>query len=104
MNRIEKLLDFLNDSPRDSFLQHALALEYIKEGQDSEARKLFEENLERDPAYIGSYYQLAQLLERSGEINAALHCYKKGMKFAKSVDNLKTYNELQAAWEELNIE
>lgn len=102
MSRIEKLLNFLIDAPQDSFLQHALALEYIKEGQDSEARKLFEEILERDPAYIGSYYQLASLLERSGEINAALHCYKKGMEYAKYVDNWKAYNELNAAWEELN--
>ena len=30
MSRIEKLLAFLETSPTDSFLQHALALEYIK--------------------------------------------------------------------------
>ncbi|HTN09008.1 tetratricopeptide repeat protein [Agriterribacter sp.] len=104
MERIEKLLFFLNDSPNDSFLQHALALEYIKEGKDREARFLFEEILEREPSYIGSYYHLAKLLERNGEIAAALHCYRKGMDAAKAVDNSKVYNELQAAWEELSYE
>ena len=31
------------------------------------ARQLFEEILEREPEYIGSYYHLAKLLERIGE-------------------------------------
>ena len=35
MERIEKLKEFLRASPADSFLQHALALEYIKTGDDS---------------------------------------------------------------------
>ncbi|HRO47718.1 tetratricopeptide repeat protein [Agriterribacter sp.] len=104
MSRIEKLLDYLKDSPHDSFLQHALALEYVKEGQQREARKLFEEILERDPTYFGSYYQLAQLLEHSGETNAALRCYQRGMDAANAANNSKTYHELKAAWEELSNE
>ncbi|HRQ50705.1 MAG TPA: tetratricopeptide repeat protein, partial [Agriterribacter sp.] len=67
MERVEKLLVYLNASPNDSFLQHALALEYIKEGEDKKARFLFEEILEREPSYVGSYYHLAKLLERNGE-------------------------------------
>ena len=68
MEKIEKLKSFLINSPGDSFLKHALALEYIKLGDEAEARKLFLEILEHDPAYIGSYYHLARLLERTGEI------------------------------------
>ena len=104
MNRIEKLLDYLKESPNDSFLQHALALEYIKDGKEREARKLFEKILKGDPTYVGSYYQLAQLLERSGEINAALYWYQKGIDVAKAVNNRKALHELQAAWEELSNE
>ncbi len=33
----------------------------------SEARKLFEELLNREPAYVGSYYHLGKLLERNNE-------------------------------------
>lgn len=101
MERIEKLLAYLNASPGDSFLQHALALEYIKEGKDEKARFLFEEILAREPSYLGSYYHLAKLLERNGEVQAALDCYRKGMDVAKAVNNEKAYQELQAAWEEL---
>lgn len=104
MERIEKLLDYLSATPDDSFLQHALALEYIKEGKDKEARKLFDKILQRDPSYIGSYYHLAQLLERNGEIAAALHCYRKGMDAAEATGNRKAYMELQTALEELSYE
>ncbi len=104
MERIEKLLAYLNTLPNDSFLEHALALEYIKAGKDQEARSLFEQILEREPSYIGSYYHLGKLLERNGDINAALQWYQKGMDMAKAVENNKAYNELQAAWEELNHE
>ena len=67
MDRIEKLKEFLQANPADSFLQHALALEYIKLGDDEAARKLFEELLNREPGYIGSYYHLGKLLERNDE-------------------------------------
>ena len=75
MNRIEKLKAFLIENPQDSFVQHALALEYVKEGDDSEARRLFEELLERDENYIGSYYHLARLLERNDAKESAIRWY-----------------------------
>ena len=54
MERIEKLKEFLQANPTDSFLQHALALEYIKKGNDEDARRLFEEILNREPGCVGS--------------------------------------------------
>ena len=39
MNRIEKLMEFMKEKPGDSFVKHALALEYIKLGNDVEAGK-----------------------------------------------------------------
>ena len=101
MERIEKLKEFLRASPTDSFLQHALALEYIKIGEDSSARVLFEEILTRDPDYIGSYYHLAKLLERTGEQEMAILWYEKGMTAAKKSGDQHAYNELQMAYEEL---
>ncbi len=65
MNRIEKLKEYLKSADKDSFLQHALALEYIKIGNDEEARKLFNEILHREPTYIGSYYHLGKLLRKN---------------------------------------
>ena len=101
MDRIVKLKEFLATSPGDSFVRHALALEYIKAGDDEEARKLFEALLNMDENYVGSYYHLAKLLERNDEKDAAIQWYQKGMLKAKECGDEHGYNELLAAYEDL---
>jgi tetratricopeptide (TPR) repeat protein len=101
MNRIDKLKEFLQATPNDSFLQHALALEYIKEGNDTEAKLLFETILDREPNYVGSYYHLGKLLERNNNIVEAINVYTKGMLEAKAAKDNHSYNELMGAWEDL---
>jgi Tfp pilus assembly protein PilF len=101
MEKIEKLRSFLSNSPEDPFLKHALALEYIKLGNEAEARQLFLEILTLDPSYIGSYYHLARILERAGETENAKAWYEKGMIAAKQSGDNHAYNELLAAYEDL---
>ena len=101
MNRIEKLLEYLQQTPQDNFLRHALALEYIKDGHDDKAEVLFEAVLHDSPDYVGSYYHLAKLLERKGETTKAIGWYEKGMQAAKTANDTHAYNELQAAYEDL---
>ena len=101
MERIEKLRTYLQASPTDSFLQHALALEYIKLGDDTQARELFGAILQREPGYVGSYYHLAKLLERLGETELAIDWYETGMAIAKAAGDNHSYNELQMAHEDL---
>jgi Tfp pilus assembly protein PilF len=101
MERIEKLKAFLAQSPNDSFVQHALALEYVKLNDDAAAKAQWELLLARDEAYVGSYYHLAKLLERRGQRDEAIAVYEKGMQVAKKVGDNHAYNELQAAYEDL---
>ena len=101
MDRIEKIKEFLKDNPTDNFLRHALALEYIKSGEELSARNLFEAILTEDPNYIGSYYHLAKLLEKLEQIQLAIDWYEKGMAAAKLAKDQHAYNELQAAYEDL---
>ena len=103
MERIEKLKEFLKVNPNDSFVQHALALEYIKLGDDEGARNLFEELLNREPGYVGSYYHLAKLLERNDKVEEAITVYEKGMEEAKKAGENHTYGELRGAYEELTF-
>ena len=100
MERIEKLKAFLAQNPTDSFVQHALALEYVKREQEEEARAEFETLLARDETYVGSYYHLAKLLERLGKREEAIACYEKGMRIAKAANDNHAYSELQAAYED----
>ncbi len=103
MDRIEHLKQFLITSPSDSFLMHALALEYVKIGNDADACKLFKEILTRDPLYIGSYYHFAKLLERTGKNEDAIEWYEKGLASAKQLNDQHAYNELQGAYEDLTF-
>lgn len=103
MDRIEKIKEMMVSNPKDSFLCHALALEYIKLGNESDARKLFESILENEPGYIGSYYHLAKLLERIGETNEAIKVYEKGMDVARKAGDNHSLSELKSAFEELTF-
>ena len=101
MSRIEKLLEYMKAADKDSFLQHALALEYIKIGEDARARELFNEILLREPTYIGSYYHLGKLLERAGDTARAIRVYDRGMEEAKKAGDNHSYNELMMAKEDI---
>ncbi len=101
MERIEKLKAFLAQNADDSFVQHALALEYVKLNDDTSAKEQWERLLARNEEYVGSYYHLAKLLERQGMQEAAVATYEKGMQVAKRVGDNHAYNELQAAYEDL---
>ncbi len=101
MERIEKLKEFLQATPDDSFLQHALALEYIKKGDDNDARILFELILQREPGYVGSYYHFGKLLERAGDYEFAILTYNKGMEEAKKAGDNHSLNELRGALEDI---
>jgi Tfp pilus assembly protein PilF len=103
MDRIEKLREFLKASPDDSFVQHALALEYVKAGDENAARELFENLLAKDENYIGSYYHFAKLLERLDEKAHAIKYYELGMAKAKEAGDQHAYNELRSALEELTF-
>ena len=99
--RIEKLQTFLGDAPNDCFLNHALALEYVKQDDDKSAQEYFEKNLDFDPNYLATYYHLAKLYERINDIDSAVALYAKGMEMARKAGDNHSYNELQGAHEDL---
>ncbi|HXS56021.1 MAG TPA: tetratricopeptide repeat protein [Hanamia sp.] len=104
MDRISKLKAYMEESGNDSFLQHALALEYIKVGNDQEAKSLFNEILKREPTYVGSYYHLGKLLERIGDPEKAMRVYVRGMEVATAAADHHSYTELRVAYEDLEDE
>jgi Tfp pilus assembly protein PilF len=101
MDRIERLKGFLTSNPDDCFVKHALALEYVKLNNEAQAKALFEEVLQTDPNYIGSYYHLGKLLERINDQPGAIATYEKGMLKAQELGDRHAYGELRTAYEEL---
>jgi Tfp pilus assembly protein PilF len=101
MDRIAKIKELLEKQPKDNFLRHALALEYLKIGADETAKNLFLAILTDSPDYIGSYYHLAKTLQKLGLNEQAIEWYEKGMVAARQAKDQHAYNELQSAYEDL---
>jgi tetratricopeptide (TPR) repeat protein len=100
MDRIQQLKAFLAASPADSFLQHALGLEYIKLGEEEQARIVFQDLLAANPGYVGTYYHLGKLLERTGQTEDAIKVYQEGMQQATRAGDQHALGELRSALED----
>jgi tetratricopeptide (TPR) repeat protein len=100
-DRISQLQSFLEQSPADCFLHHALALEYMKLGRFADAEKHFEINLKNDPSYVATYYHLGKLLSDLGNTQKAISVLEAGMQYAKLAQDDHAFRELRSAWEEL---
>jgi Tfp pilus assembly protein PilF len=101
MNRIEILKGFLDDNPNDSFSRYALALEYVKLGQNDEAVREFEAVKKSDPDYVATYYQLGQLYQKVGQKHEAEKTFRTGITVAVKAGDEHTRSELEEALEAL---
>ena len=101
MNRIEILKGFLAQEPNDSFSRYALALEYSKGGQLSDARREFEIVREKDPGYVATYFQLGQLYRNMGLTHEAEKTFRTGITVAAKAGDAHTQSELEGALDSL---
>ena len=95
--RIEQLKTFLKDNPNDTFLNYALATEYVGVGKEDEAILVFEKLLQNQPEYSPSYYHLGKLREKRGERDLALKLYEQGVEVCKVNREPKNLSEMQTA-------
>jgi len=103
MNRKESLIQLLNQSPNDIFLNYALAMELLSEGQASEAIAKLEWIRQNAPNYLATYYQLAALYQTCDR-DKAIEVYHLGIALAKAQGNVKTEKELSSALELFEFE
>ena len=101
MNRIEILKGFLKDTPDDSFSRYALALEYVKLGQNDDALREFETVKTGDPEYVATYFQLGQLYQKLGQRHEAEKTFRTGITVAAKAGDEHTKGELEGALEAL---
>ncbi len=101
MTRIEKLIQYMDEHGKESFLQQALAEEYIKAGNDDAARNVLNELLLRESTYITAYIHLGNILVRVGDEAKAIRIFRRGMLEATKAENRAVLNELQEALEEI---
>ena len=101
MNRIEILKGFLNENSNDSFSRYALALEYVKLGQNEDAVREFETVKKKDPDYVATYFQLGQLYQKMGQTHEAEKTFRTGITVAAKMGDEHTRSELEGALEAL---
>lgn len=101
---ITRLAGFLKKNPQDIFSKFALALELLKIDEVTKACVLFESILKQDPAYLGVYYHLGKLYQKTGRIKDAQKMFHDGILVARNQNNEKTRLELAEALELLTIE
>lgn len=99
MPRLDQIIEMLKTEPNDSFLNYALALEYVKANDVKKAIELIETLLSKDENYLGAYYQLGKYYEQIQNLPKAVSTYNKGIIIAQKIKNNKALGELnEALW------
>lgn len=103
-DRLNQLQLFLEESPNSPFLLFALAKEYEKIENDSQAGHYFKKLIEEHPTYIGTYYHYGKWLEEMEEPEKALGIYEKGIEVASQEKDQHAKSELMNARMNLELE
>ena len=95
--RIERLLEYLEQDGHDSFVLFALAMEYDKAGDCQRALQYFDRLIQRDPDYAWAYYHKGQLLGRLERLQQARACFEAGIPVAEKISEFHTRDKLREA-------
>ena len=88
-------LQKLIGTPRDgALLRFSLGSEYLKSGDAHNARLQLAEALARDPAYSAAWKLLGKALAESGEPQAALDAYRRGIAVAEGKGDKQAAREM----------
>ena len=96
-DRLTQLRTFYEEDPEDPFTRFALAQEHLKQDNTEKALAFFEELVDTDPDYVGTYYHLGKLYEQLGRTDDALATYEEGIEVAREQKAQKDLSELQDA-------
>ncbi|HTO47773.1 MAG TPA: tetratricopeptide repeat protein [Burkholderiales bacterium] len=91
---LESLLKLVG-SPRDgALLRFSLGSEYLKAGDPASAVPHLREAVARDPAYSAAWKLLGKALAGSGEAEAALEAYERGIAVAEARGDKQAAKEM----------
>lgn len=96
-DRLTELFKFLEEDPNDPFLYYAIATEYVRLADDAKALEYFQIVRSRFPKYVGTYYHLGKLLQRTGKREEAVDVYRDGIDAANDARDRNALRELKEA-------
>ena len=94
MSRREQIESMLKDSPDDTFLQYALAMELKSEGQHEPSLKLFGDLMAADPPHVPAFFMAGQQLAGLDRIDEAQQILKQGIEQANQQGNAHASGEM----------
>lgn len=95
--RLAKLQEYLQNDPTDPFLVYAIAQEYDRGGEETEAENWYNRLLQEHPGYVATYYHFGKLLERTGREADAKQMYEAGIEVAIKAGDRHAAGELREA-------
>ena len=94
--KINQLLELINDDPDDTTTRFMLAREFIKAKQYPQATEQLQHLINLDPHYTAAYRQLGDAWRLQNKNQQAIQTYYKGIQIAKKTRDLQTAKECRA--------
>ena len=82
MSRREQLESMLAESPEDTFLKYALAMEWENEEEHEKSLQLHRELMASEPPYVPSFFMSGQQLVNLDRIEEARQALEEGIRQA----------------------
>src|SRR4051794_13595242 len=101
MPRREQLETMLESDPNDVFLNYALAMALISEGDQQSGIERLGRVIELDPNYVAAYFQQGQAMARQGDVDAARDIVTRGIETAERVGDTHAAGEMAGFLESL---
>jgi Tfp pilus assembly protein PilF len=99
--RLKQILAWLAESPEDSELRYALAMEYRSLGDDDRTAESLRSLITDRPEYIASYLMLAQTFVKLIRDDEAKDVLRAGITAAKKAGNEHAMGEMMVMLESL---
>lgn len=101
MARREQLEQMLESDRNDVFLNYALAMALLSEGDSRAGIERLQRVIELDPNYVPAYFQQGQALARAGRVDEAREIVTRGIETAKRVGDTHAEAEMTGFLESL---
>ena len=101
MPRREQLEKMLESDQDDVFLNYALAMALLSDGDSRAGIERLQRVIELDPNYVPAYFQQGQALAREGQIDEARGIVSRGIETAKRVGDTHAETEMTGFLESL---
>jgi tetratricopeptide (TPR) repeat protein len=95
MSRREQLEGMLAESPDDTFLRYALAMELQNEGEHERSLELHRGLMNEEPPYVPSFFMSGQQLSNLDRIDEAKEALKAGIEQATAQNDLHAAGEMR---------